>query len=232
MTLLLFALQIVSGPALAKCASPGPTAFPSAGALPTRPTLHLFIPSHREEAPQFTLDGKPLDVKVVPVSKTPAYDVFEVDIPATTGALQLKWRYGEQEWTIRDGSSSKVPASINITDTEARSSAWTCSWASEWLLTPSASAPVYRVEVAETRLAWSAGDRRSVYVPGDLRQMWGDSAMNAVVQLGHANCFGHTLEWPDEDASLWVGLVGVYPDGSETEVGDPIQLEAPPGGMQ
>ena len=222
-------LTIATSPALAKCARPGPAAYPTVEVLASEPVLHLFVPKHQEPDPIFTLDGVALDVELVPVSETPAYSVFRAEIPADEGALTLNWGYRNQQWTLDpDADVDSAPASIGIEKAEMESSGWVCSYTSLWNLTPTVLAPVYRVEVAADRESWSAGKRRSFLVPGDLRQMWGVSAVNTMVQVGHANCFGHTFEWADDDASVWVALVGVYPDGTETELGTPIRLPAPP----
>ena len=49
----------------------------------------------------------------------------------------------------------------------------------------------------------------------------------AVLELGHVNCFGNTLAWGDEKP-LYVGITALYSDGSTQQLGGgPLELHPP-----
>lgn len=230
-------LLSVPSVAAAKCAAPGPFLVPAEGDLPANPSLHLFFPAWSKEPPPFTIkdgQGNELEHTVVAVASSKAFQVVRIDIASgdATSIVVSQESYGTtKDRTYRvDRSYAPAPRSrVRITSTPESSYEWMCSHEELRNLTVDTTAPLFRVEWAESEKAFRAGERKSVLLAHrttELAFRWNEKPVpeTASLPLGHLNCTGATLEW---NGPIWAAVIAVYPDGSETPLGEPEEIPPP-----
>lgn len=248
--LALCCVVLMPRPAEAKCAYPEPFFVGSAdGTVPGNPVLYLFASRSYALTPLkwkpvvHATDrlGLPVAVEIRAVSTTPAFDTYELRasiaapnrLTVTLGELP-RWMAHRKAPTAtfqvvkRWQKPSLEPVTVVKTRTEA--SRWTCSYQRSKNLTPSALAPAYRLEWAESARAFREGQRKSVVLPYNMSLFFqGNRAAptDALLQLGHVSCQGHTLEF--KGRPIWIGLRALYADGSESKAGAKPRRLTPPG---
>ena len=227
-------------PAHARCMMPQTFLAPAAGTtLPENPSLFLFVPNFYAEpvVSAWTVDGdRPL--AMTEISKGPAHTSYRIDVRVEAGkALTVrvqdpKWetQFIESEFTMIESiPSSKAP--ITVRDIATEISHWTCSFQQTHNLRLSHAAPAFRVEWSTTKSDYASGKRETVVVPSHMMSFFdqGRSAPTVAptVELGHTNCFGHTLQWTGTDP-VYVGITALHADGTEQVVTKaPLSLYPP-----
>lgn len=230
-------LLAAPGAALAKCASPGAFLVPIDGDLPANPSLHVFFPSWTKEPPVLTVtdeQGNDLEYRIVAVPSSKAFQVVRVEVEtgaATSIVVSTESFRETKPRTYRiDRSYAPAPrARVRIEATSESSYQWTCSHEEVRSLSVDTAAPLYRVEWAESEKAFRAGERRTVLLAHRTQELafrWNDKPVpaTALLPLGYLNCTGATLEW---EGPIWAAIVAMYPDGSETPLGEPEQIQPP-----
>lgn len=223
--------------ALAKCAGPSAFLVPADGDLPANPSIHLFFPAWTKAPPVLTVKdeaGNELEHTLVAVPSTKAFQVVRIDVEsgAATSLVVSRDMHGtakEQAYRI-DPSYAKAPrSSVRIESATESSYQWTCSHEELRNLSVDTTAPLYRVEWAESEKAFRDGERKTLLLPHRTSELAfrGDKPVptTASLPLGHINCTGSTLEW---NGPIWAAVVAMYPDGSETPLGEPEQIPPPP----
>lgn len=224
--------------AAAKCAAPGAFLVPANGDLPANPTLHLFFPLWTKEPPAISItdgQGNELEHRLVALPSTKAFQVvrIEVESGAATSIVVLQESRGtDRSQTHRiDPSYAPAPRSrVRIEGAVESSHEWTCSYEEVRNLSVDTIAPLYRVEWADSEKAFRDGERKTLLLPHRVRELafrWSDEVLlpkAALLPLGHINCTGSTLEW---NGPIWAAVVAVYPDGSETPLGEPEEIQPP-----
>jgi hypothetical protein len=236
------ALSIVLAPAsaLAKCAAPNEVLVPAEGDLPIDPSLHLFLPFWKKEAPEITVkdqDGNPLEHKLTAVTSSPAFDVLRIEVESA-GATSISVSFGSTgrqppERTFRiDPRYATAPRSAARIESVTESSyEWTCSREELQQLEIDTAAPLYRVEWASSERDFHAGKRTSLLLPHRLKELafrWNKDPVptSALLPIGQINCTGKTHDWTQ--GAIWAAVVAMYPDGSETPLGEPVLVKPPP----
>lgn len=236
------ALSIALAPAsaLAKCAGPGAFLVPFEGDLPGDPSVHLFFPSWMKDAPDVVVkdqDGNPLEHRIVAVPSSSAFQVLRIDVESA-GATSLALSFANDsgralpERTFRiDPKYAPAPRSAARIESVTESSyEWTCSHEEAQQLSVDTRAPLYRVEWAASEREFRAGNRQQVLLPHRIKELafrWNDSPVpdSPLLVLGHLNCTGSTLDW--KQGAIWAAVVALYPDGSETPLGEPMRVKPP-----
>lgn len=234
----------------AKCAYPTPFfAGPADGTVPANPVLYLFAPrgyaftplKHQPVVHATDGLGLPVALEIRGVSTTPAFDTYELRatlaapnrLTVTLGGLP-KWMAHRKAptATYQVVERWKKPSLQPVTVVKARtqSSRWTCSYQHTKNLTPSTVAPAYRLEWAESAQAFREGKRQSVVLPYNhgLFFLYNRAApTEALLELGHVSCHGHTFEF--KGRPIWIGLRALYADGSESKGSAKPRRLMPPG---
>jgi hypothetical protein len=238
----LAALSIALAPAsaLAKCAAPSEFLVPSEGDLPSNPALHLFLPFWKKDAPDLTVkdqDGNPLQYEIKAVTSSPAFDVLRIDVvSAGASSISLSFERGagrhlpERTFRIDPRYASAPRSAARIESVTESSYQWTCSREELQQLQIDTAAPLYRVEWAASESDFRAGNRKSVLLPHRLQDLafnWNENPVpaTALLALGQINCTGSTFDWTQ--GPVWVAVVAMYPDGSETPLGEPALVKPP-----
>lgn len=241
MTLALVVGTLAATSAAAMCMGPGVFLAPAAGtALPENPTLFLFVPSFRQvpEVTARTEEGE-RPVTVSALSTGPALTSYQIRIEVEAGSvLSVHMRDPRRKSDVTVSRFAVVPSlqsgtePVTILVTEAEIFHWTCSFQkTQNIRLSEPAAPAYRVEWSRTVAAYGSGLQQSVVVPATMLAFFDPAEAAAypqpVLELGHVNCFGNTLEWPGEDP-LYVGITALQTDGTERQVTDvPMRLLSP-----
>lgn len=213
---------------------------PATGAtLPEHPRLFLFVPSFYGE-PTVTASTEKGESRVgmKEIATSPGLTTYQIDVWVEAGntltvrVQDPKWEteISESEFTVVESiPSSKAPITIRDIDTEI--SSWTCSFQKTHNLRLSHAAPAFRVEWSKTQSDYTSGKRETVVVPSHMMSFFDRGRSVATVaptvELGHVNCFGHTLQWAASDP-LVVGITALFPDGTEQVVTtSPLRLYPP-----
>ena len=232
----LLPLFLLAAPAAhAKCASPGAFVVPDGGPLPMNPRLHVFVPAWRDGLPKLDItneDGVTLDHTIVAVTSSKAFDVFQVDVRSVnveTIHVEIEGARRKNSYAIDRGWKAPSASPVRVTTVGESSFEWTCSNEEARLLTPDTQAPLYRVTWAQSEEAFRAGKHESVLLPNLTKALawnWEGKPVKGAAELplGKLNCSGNTLEW---QGPIWAAVVAIHPDGTETPLGDPIEI-APP----
>lgn len=157
----------------------------------------------------------------------PHFAVWAVAIDADAGQVTVALNDGYD----REGASFaidpawKAPraAAVTLTDLGVEQMSWTCSHQHTRNLRPSVDAPVYRLEWAVTEQAWRDGERHTLLLPRAMDPYFGRDA-DTMLELGHVNCNGYTMT---RGGAIWAAAVGLYADGSETPLPDPVRVVVP-----
>lgn len=211
------------------CLASRPFITPVSGTkLPPNPVLYVFTRSH-DNAPQASVESADPNagVKVELVSGNDTFEAYKLSVKQEVeGALKIVVDFKSSHET---GTASIAPnyvidrawkrpgdKSVRIDSLTKEMRSWQCSHNQTYNLRPSVSAMAYRVEWATTPTDFAAGNRESGVFPYSLEPFFQPQGgpFEAVIKLGHANCLSNTFRWPA--AIVYVGLVALHPDGSET----------------
>ena len=219
-------LAIFAGPLHAKCASPMAFVSPSpAVRLPPDPTLYLFVPRWFEVSGLVAADDRdqPLPMDVEPADGTPSYRVFRLKVHTGASSSFVITSANDDllphEYSVAPGWTAASSKGLRLLEVEHERHRWTCSYQRTANLKVEDRGPAaYRVEWSDSREEYLDGARRSAVFPPAMDRFFlgwsGQEPGVDVIQLGHVDCLGLTLEF--SDAPRYVGVVALYPDGTET----------------
>lgn len=236
-------LVVLASPSIsfAKCAYPGAFVVPEADELPPDPTLHLFFHGSARVTPEVAIHdqaGRQVPFEVVALEGAMELQALRItvrtgDASSITVALDASWppEGRNKSYRIVDAESLAPRERLRLDEVADSSYEWSCSYEEARILKIASLAPVHRVEWSRSEADFREGRRAALLFPLNLRKQafrWsGDERVRetAAIPLGYVNCFGPTLDW--DDGPIWVGVVGVYPDGSETPMSLPVRVEPP-----
>lgn len=161
----------------------------------------------------------------------PSFVAWRVDIDADAGSKVEVTLDGVKKTAMVEKLATLAMApreEVALEDLGVSQRSWTCSFEMTRRMRPSVEAPVYRVEWAATEQAWKDGETHVTWMPrnpGRWFERFSDtSALPRELAFGHLNCAGWTLQ---RGGSVWVGVRGVFPDGSETPAPMPVRIDVP-----
>jgi len=224
-----------SAPAAAHASCLARSFFAPQRVLGSNPTIYLFDPM---KAGTIRLEAKTAEAALatdaVEVSRYEAYRVLRISVRTSSDfvltafrdisrteaerlmgpqrAPSIKWPITETvasaRFEVRTPTERTAVASVTIAGLEFEESEWTCSFQRTRNLAPSVEAPAYRLEWALSAADYRRGQRKHLVLPG------ARAGTETSVKLGHLDCVGWTFPWEGPD--VFVGLVALHADGSET----------------
>lgn len=182
-------------------------------------------------------DGRPLRHRLVELQSSPVFKVVRVDVEtglARTITVTYTYRgYAgamfprEDSYTIDANYSPSRHAAVRVESFSESMYYWTCSAEALQMLSVDTVAPVFRVEWADSEDQFLRGPRQTVLLAHrtkDLAFSYGEVSVTPQLDLGYIDCAGATIDWK---SPIWVAVVAIFPDGSETPVGKPILIPPP-----
>jgi hypothetical protein len=230
---------LAAGNAHAKCAAPHPVLAPDGGALPPNPIVYLFSPMPERLKPRVIARDaaqRPLPLKMTLASQTAAFAVYKLELAVASGSVDVELGY--PEWTPAtthtaytvEPAAARAHEAPHVEGPHAHSYTWTCSYQKSQDLELTSQAPVYRVEWAESEQDVRRGLTRKSLMPSRLERFFWDPrqpplAREGRIELGYVSCLGGTFDWGA--TPIWVSVVALFPDGSETPAAPPRRIEPP-----
>lgn len=221
--------------AAADCAAPQAALSPAPGSvLPADPTVYVFVPSWRDDAGAVVVaraGERALPVQVRRLSANDAFVSYAVAID-TAGPGPIAVQVGQgREVSYQIARRWRRPPQRQLSPVASvhRERSWTCSHTDLWEVTMDGWAPALQVEWATRPDAFDAGAAAVAVFPDRSSAFWWrgderDSDGPAVVELGHLNCFAHTIPAAAVHGPLYLRVTPLFADGSAGEMGAVVQV--------
>jgi len=183
----------------AQCEAPRVGFSPSAGNLPPRSTIYVFVPTFDAGG---TITSSQARLIVDRVAVSPAFHVYKVVVAASSGTVTVRYQPRRAELSPSEASyrigGEPQPNTARVTDVGHLQRVWGCSHTNTIQLAVAGTAIAYRVDWDSTH---------TTILPA------------SDPQLGHLNCTGDNVEPSELEELRSFELVALFADGSEMHVG-------------
>ncbi|MFT5682515.1 MAG: hypothetical protein ACI8RZ_003433 [Myxococcota bacterium] len=208
-------------PAHADCMSPQ-AFFSTDPVVPQSATVFFFAPPNAAMQPRFTvLDAQETPVPFTAESLGGLLGAWQLKIEAATpGEITLSAAFSEDTWiaaqpmTLTVTADWQAPEGRSLTAMEVTSDIWPCSHQLSTDLKVTGTAPAaWAVEWAPSAEAWTAGQRQTDWLPGNLMGFYRHTGDRSIrLELGHISCLGDAFAWSGPE--IIARVVAVDADGT------------------